>query len=50
LRARTTTLAAQVDYVDQLGLNGVHIDGKLVGDELFDLFDARGLVVINTGT
>jgi exo-1,4-beta-D-glucosaminidase len=46
LRIDSTTLAQHVRYVDDLGLNAVRLEGKLVSEELYDLFDERGILVI----
>ena len=46
LRANWDEIRTHVRYVEHLGLNTVRIEGKLVWDELYDLFDEAGILLI----
>jgi exo-1,4-beta-D-glucosaminidase len=46
LRPNWNETEAHLGYLDDLGLNAVRLEGKLVWDELFDRFDAHGMLVI----
>ncbi|HMC69046.1 MAG TPA: hypothetical protein VKJ07_07830, partial [Mycobacteriales bacterium] len=46
LRPNGKQMEAHVRYANDIGLNAIRLEGKLVGDELFDMLDANGMVAI----
>ena len=46
LRSSPERLRAQFDYVRDMNLNAIRLEGKLDNDEFFDLADQRGILVI----
>jgi exo-1,4-beta-D-glucosaminidase len=46
LRESPRKLEAQFDYVRQMGLNTIRLEGKLEPDHFFDLADERGVLVM----
>ncbi|HEV2489408.1 MAG TPA: hypothetical protein VGT03_06350 [Candidatus Acidoferrales bacterium] len=46
LRESHQRLVAQFDYVRQLGLNTIRLEGKLENDDFFNLADERGVLVM----
>ena len=46
LRNSREDLEIQLQYVRHMNLNAIRLEGKLVGDELFDLADEKGVLVM----
>ena len=46
LRPNGKQMEAHLRYANDIGLNAIRLEGKLVGDELFDMLDANGMVAI----
>ena len=46
LQVPRENLDAQLEYVRHMNLNAIRLEGKLVGDEIFDLADEKGILVM----
>ncbi|MGB6874907.1 MAG: sugar-binding domain-containing protein [Candidatus Acidiferrales bacterium] len=46
MRESPQKLEAQFDYVREMGLNTIRLEGKLEPDDFFDLADERGLLIM----
>lgn len=46
LRKNPRRLEDEFDYVEDMGLNTIRLEGKLESDEFFDLADRRGIMVM----
>ena len=46
LQVPRENLDAQLEYVRHMNLNAIRLEGKLVGNEIFDLADEKGILVM----